>query len=116
MKKSEELSNVTLYEFYNEEIDERYELMMTYMTTRSSILKRINILKKSLVPNIVGGTGDRVKTDDGFKEVLSKIGDAHPGSNVHAKHGSKDIKREKSVATIKKHAAIQSRKNDTTKN
>ncbi len=67
-------------------------------------------------PNIVGGTGDRVKTDDGFKEVLSKIGDAHPGSNVHAKHGSKDIKREKSVATIKKHAAIQSRKNDTTKN
>ena len=61
-------------------------------------------------PNIVGGHGDRVKTDDGFKEVLSKIGDAHPGSNVHAKHGSKDIKREKSVATIKKHAAIQSRK------
>ena len=67
-------------------------------------------------PNIVGGVGDRVKTDSGFKEVLSKIGDAHPGSEVHAKHGSKDIKREKSVATIKKHAAIQSRKNDTTKN
>ena len=49
-------------------------------------------------------------TDSGFKEVLSKVGDAHPGSNVHAEHGTKDIKREKSVKTIQKHAKLQSEK------
>ena len=50
------------------------------------------------------------KVDGGFKDVLNKIGAAHPGSEVHSRHGSKDIKREKSVKTIKKHMDIQSRK------
>jgi hypothetical protein len=61
-------------------------------------------------PSIVGGHGDRVKIDGGMKDVLSKIGDAHPGSELHSKHGSKDIKREKSVETIKKHIDIQNKK------
>ena len=104
-----------LYEFYNEELGESYEMMMTIANKEKYLKKNPHIKQVIGAPNIVGGVGDRVKTDSGFKEVLSKIGDAHPGSNVHAKHGSKDIKREKSIATIKKHAAIQSRKNDTTK-
>ena len=104
------------YEFLNKETGQFEDHFMSY--TKLDEFKKNNphLLQQKSAPNIVGGHGDRVKTDDGFKEVLSKIGDAHPGSNVHAKHGSKDIKREKSVATIKKHAAIQSRKNDTTKN
>ena len=104
------------YEFLNKETGQFEDHFMSY--TKLDEFKKNNphLLQQITAPNIVGGHGDRVKTDDGFKEVLSKIGDAHPGSNVHAKHGSKDIKREKSVATIKKHAAIQSRKNDTTKN
>ena len=104
------------YEFLNKETGQFEDHFMSY--TKLDEFKKNNphLLQQISAPNIVGGHGDRVKTDDGFKEVLSKIGDAHPGSNVHAKHGSKDIKREKSIATIKKHAAIQSRKNDTTKN
>ena len=104
------------YEFLNKETGQFEDHFMSY--TKLDEFKKNNphLLQQISAPNIVGGHGDRVKTDDGFKEVLSKIGDAHPGSEVHAKHGSKDIKREKSVATIKKHAAIQSRKNDTTKN
>ena len=104
------------YEFLNKETGQFEDHFMSY--TKLDEFKKNNphLLQQISAPNIVGGHGDRVKTDDGFKEVLSKIGDAHPGSEVHARHGSKDIKREKSVATIKKHAAIQSRKNDTTKN
>ena len=104
------------YEFLNKETGQFEDHFMSY--TKLDEFKKNNphLLQQISAPNIVGGHGDRVKTDDGFKEVLSKIGDAHPGSEVHAKHGSQDIKREKSVATIKKHAAIQSRKNDTTKN
>ena len=98
------------YEFLNKETGLFEDHFMSY--TKLDEFKKNNphLLQQISAPNIVGGHGDRVKTDDGFKEVLSKIVDAHPGSNVHAKHGSKDIKREKSVATIKKHAAIQSRK------
>ena len=99
------------YDFENLETGCIEERIMSY--TKLEQFKKDNPHLRQVIlsaPTTVGGVGDRVKTDDGFKEVLSKIGDAHPGSNVHAKHGSKDIKREKSVATIKKHAAIQSRK------
>ena len=105
------------YDFENLETGCIEERIMSY--TKLEQFKKDNPHLRQVIlsaPTTVGGVGDRVKTDDGFKEVLSKIGDAHPGSEVHARHGSKDIKREKSVATIKKHAAIQSRKNDTTKN
>ena len=104
------------YEFLNKETGQFEDHFMSYTKLDEFKENNPHLLQQISAPNIVGGHGDRVKTDDGFKEVLSKIGDAHPGSNVHAKHGSKGIKREKSVATIKKHAAIQSRKNDTTKN
>lgn len=41
-------------------------------------------------PALVGGTGDRTKTDDGFKEVLSKIADANPNSALANTYGKKD--------------------------
>tara|TARA_Y100000004_G_scaffold142303_1_gene161850 strand:+ start:332 stop:643 length:312 start_codon:yes stop_codon:yes gene_type:complete len=99
------------YDFLNTETNEIEEHIMSY-TKLDEFKEKNPHLKQQILssPTTVGGVGDRVKTDDGFKEVLSKIGDAHPGSEVHARHGSKDIKREKSVAAIKKHAAIQSRK------
>tara|TARA_B100001939_G_scaffold156_1_gene139 strand:+ start:832 stop:1143 length:312 start_codon:yes stop_codon:yes gene_type:complete len=99
------------YDFENLETGCIEERIMSY--TKLEQFKKDNPHLRQVIlsaPTTVGGVGDRVKTDDGFKEVLSKIGDAHPGSEVHARHGSKDIKREKSVATIKKHAAIQARK------
>ena len=99
------------YDFENLETGCIEERIMSY--TKLEQFKKDNPHLRQVIlsaPTTVGGVGDRVKTDDGFKEVLSKIGDAHPGSEVHARHGSKDIKREKSVAAIKKHAAIQARK------
>ena len=96
------------YDFINKETGDITEYTMSYKDLDE--FKRNNPHLSQLIhaPKIVGGHGDRVKTDDGFKEVLSKVGDAHPGSNVHAEHGTKDIKREKSVKTIQKHAKLQS--------
>ena len=99
------------YDFENLETGCIEERIMSY--TKLEQFKKDNPHLRQVIlsaPTTVGGVGDRVKTDDGFKEVLSKIGDAHPGSEVHARHGSKDIKREKSVQTIKKHMDIQSKK------
>ena len=44
-----------LYEFYNEEIDERYELMMTY-DNKVKYLKKNPHIKEIIGANIVGGT------------------------------------------------------------
>jgi hypothetical protein len=41
---------------------------------------------------LIGGTGDRTKPDDGFKEVLSKIADANPTSKLADDYGKKDKK------------------------
>lgn len=49
-------------------------------------------------PGLVGGTGDRTKPNDGFKEVLSKISEANPHSALANTYGHKD------------HASVQKRK------
>ena len=98
------------YDFLNKETGEIKEYFMSYKDLDEFKKNNPHLLQQESAPNIVGGHGDRVKTDDGFKEVLSKVGDAHPGSVVHERHGSKDIKREKTVQTIKKHVDIQSKR------
>jgi hypothetical protein len=52
---------------------------------------------------IVGGVSITDKTPNGFKEVLSKISEAHPSSSVAKKHGKKTIKQIKTEQIVKKH-------------
>lgn len=94
------------YEFLNKETGQFEDHFMSY--TKLDEFKKNNphLLQQISAPNIVGGHGDRVKTDDGFKEVLSKIGEGHKGSHLHKASG-KDIKTRE---IVKKHAAIQARK------
>ena len=103
-------NNMPNYDFLNKETGEIKEYFMSYKDLDEFKKNNPHLLQQVSAPNIVGGHGDRVKVDGGFKDVLNKIGDAHPKLEVHARHGSKDIKREKSVQTIKKHMDIQSKK------
>jgi hypothetical protein len=98
------------YEFLNNKTGEVEEHFMSY--TKLDEFKENNPHLKQQIssPNIVGGFGDRVKTDGGFKDVLNKIGNAHPGSEVHSRYGTKDIKREKTLEVVKKHAKLQQEK------
>ena len=99
-----------IYVFYNPHTGVEWEELM-YISKMERFLETHPWCELRIqAPNIVGGHGDRVKIDGGMKDVLNKIGDAHPGSELHARHGSKDIKREKSVKTIKKHVDIQNKK------
>jgi hypothetical protein len=43
-------------------------------------------------PNIIGGTGDRTRPPDGFKQVLSRVADANPTSALADDYGRKDKK------------------------
>jgi hypothetical protein len=95
------------YDFLNTETNEIEEHMMSY--TKLDEFKENNPHLKQQISalNIVGGTGDRVKTDAGFKEVLSRIGDAHPGSSLNTNKSIKDIKTKE---IVKKHIHKQAKK------
>jgi hypothetical protein len=47
------------------------------------------------------------KTDGGFKEVLSKIGEAHPESELAKQTTKKTIKQIKTEQVVKKHLKRQ---------
>jgi len=54
-------------------------------------------------PKIVSGVSTTNRVPDGFKEVLSKVSEAHPTSVVAQKHGKKSIKQIKTEQIVKKH-------------
>ena len=98
-----------IYVFFNPDTGVEWEELMSISKMERFLETHPHCELRIQAPNIVGGHGDRVKIDGGMKDVLNKIGDAHPGSELHSRHGSKNIKREKSVETIKKHIDIQNK-------
>ena len=97
------------YDFYNEETGELVEYTMSWRDLDDFKLNNPHLKQQVSAPQIVGGTGDRVKTDAGFKEVLSKVGDAYPGSTVDQRYIGVPIKDQKTREIVKKHMDIQSK-------
>ena len=65
--------------------------------------KHIKILPPTTL-NIVSSVGNiDSKTDNGWKEVLSKVSEAHPASNLAAQYGKKSVKDTQVESIIKKH-------------
>ena len=95
-----------LYEIENTENGEVFEVMMKIADKDKMLAKNPHFKQIIGAPNIVGGHGDRVKTDDGFKEVLSKIGESHKGSHLH----KDSVKDSATKRIIKKHMDIQSKR------
>jgi hypothetical protein len=94
------------YDFLNTETGDLEEHFMSYKDLDEFKKNNPHLMQQITAPNIVGGHGDRVKTDAGFKEVLSKIGEGHPGSHLHKK-SAKEIKTRE---VVNKHIALQSKK------
>jgi len=95
------------YEFLNKETGDFEEHFMSYKDLDKFKENNPHLLQQITAPQIIGGHGDRVKTDAGFKEVLARIGEGHPGSKLNQGKSIKDIKT-KEVA--KKHIALQNKK------
>jgi hypothetical protein len=95
------------YDFLDNETGEVTEHFMSY--TKLDQFKEDNPNLKQVIgaPMITGGVGDRVKTDDGFKEVLSKVGKAYPGSDVDRRYNGTSVKDSQTRAIVKKHMDIQ---------
>lgn len=93
------------YDFINKETGDIKEYTMSYKDLDEFKKNNPHLSQLIGTPMIVGGHGDRVKTDDGFKEVLSKIGENHKGSHLH----KDSVKDSATKRIIKKHMDIQSK-------
>jgi hypothetical protein len=94
-----------LYDFYNPETDEQWEAKMSYEEMKQFVADNPH-LQQVFSMNIVGGTGSGgIKTDDGFKEVMSRIAEANPYSPLAKEYGAKDslsVKKRNAVDKVRK--------------
>ena len=94
------------YNFYNSKTKKTYTDLMS-ISEMEEFIKNKYI--KLLVPtqlNIVSSVGNiDSKTDGGWKEVLSKVSEAHPASNLAAQYGKKSVKDTQIDKVIKTHRA-----------
>jgi hypothetical protein len=100
------------YDFLNTETNEVEEHFMT-ISGKEKFLKDNPHMKQTYtkVPGIVRGSNMSMNVDNhGFKEVLQKVGEAHPGSDVANEHTRRSTKEVKTREVVEKHAKIQSRK------
>jgi hypothetical protein len=93
------------YNFLNTETGESFEAMMKIAEREIFLKENPQIQSIIMAPNIVSGVSSskQNRVPDGFKEVLSKVAEAHPNSQVGDRHGNKSIKQVKSEQVVKKH-------------
>lgn len=100
------------YDFLNTETNEVEEHFMT-ISAKEKFLEDNPHMKQhyTKVPGIVSGTISAGNVDNhGFKEVLQKVGEGHPGSAIAHEHTRRTGKEIKTRQVVEKHAKIQSRK------
>ena len=96
------------YDFINTKTGKKFTEFMS-ISEKEVYLKKNKHIKQGIGKiNIVSGTG--IKTDSGWKDMLSRIGDAHPGSKVHDAYGNKSTKDIKTRQVLEKHRKIQASK------
>lgn len=101
-----------IYTFENKKTNEIYNETMTISEMEKYLRKNKHIKQIISCVNIVGGvSGISYKQDNGFKEVLSKVAEAHPQSALANEMGTKSTKQIKTEQVIKKHRARQRGKN-----
>jgi hypothetical protein len=98
------------YDFENSETGCIEERFMSYKVLDQ--FKKDNPHLKQVIltaPPTTGGVGDRVKIDGGFKEVLSNVGKAYPGSDVDKRYNGMGVKESKTREVVRKHIKLQNK-------
>ena len=99
------------YRFYNSKTKEEYTDLMSISEMEELIKKKHIKLLPPTQLNIVSSTGTiDGKTDSGWKEVMSKISEAHPKSELAKRYGKKSVKDTQIERVIKKHRAKKANK------
>ena len=92
------------YRFYNRKTGLVYEEYMMISEMEKLVKKKHIELLPPTQMNIVSSVGSvDSKTDSGFKEVLSKVSEAHPNSPLASRYGKRSIKDTQIERVRKKH-------------
>jgi len=95
------------YTFEDTNTGEVFETLMR-ISERDEYLQQNPHIQQIITgaPSIVGGTGG-MKNDSGWKENMSRIAEAHPGSPLADRYGQKSTKEIKTREVLKKHKVIE---------
>jgi len=92
------------FRFLNTETGEEFEDFVSN-TIKTELLEKNQHIKQ--LPSafaIISGVGSvESKTDAGWKEVISKVSEAHPDSALADRYGKKSIKQIKTSNAVNKH-------------
>lgn len=91
------------YSFLDNQTGEEFDLFMKISEREEFLRKNPHIQTIVKAPSIVSGVSTTNKVPEGFKEVLSKVAEAHPTSELGNRYGRKSIKEVKTREIIKKH-------------
>lgn len=91
------------YSFINNDTGEEFDMFMRISEREEYLKTNPNIQPIVTAPAIVSGVAGQRRVPDGFKDVLSKVSEAHPTSEVAKRHGKKSIKQVKTDQIVKKH-------------
>ena len=94
------------YKFKNNETGEEFEEFFTMSGREDYLKENPHIHQMPSMFAMSGGTGDRIKNDDGWKEQMSRIAEANPGSAVADRYGKESTKSAKTRQVLKKHGVI----------
>jgi len=103
---------VPIYTFENNKTGEVYDDMMS-ISEKETFLKKNKHIKQlvtriNISSGVVGMGG--MKNDNGWKEMQSRIAEAHPASEFAKQHGKRSIKDVKTQQVVEKHRKRQAQR------
>lgn len=94
------------YNFKNTETGEEFEEFFTNANREKYLEENPHIQQLPSMFSMVGGHGDRIKNDGGWKENMSRIAEAHPGSPLASRYGKDSTKNINTRNVLKKHKVL----------
>jgi hypothetical protein len=92
------------YDFMNEETGEMESHQLRISELDKFKIENPHLSQRLLkAPKMISGTGLQGKMDDGWKENLTRIAEAHPTSALADRVGGRTTKTVKTQEAIKKH-------------
>jgi hypothetical protein len=102
-----------LYDFRNTVTGEETEEFLSIAEKEQYLLDNPDLIPVMLgSPQTVGGVGEIIsKTDNGWKDTLGRIADAHPYSPLGAEHGTKkdaeSVKLRNTIRDVRKRTGME---------
>jgi Sec7-like guanine-nucleotide exchange factor len=92
-----------IYEFLDTKTSESFEQIMKISEREVFLLNNPHIQPIISAPMLVSSVSTIGKLPEGFKEVLSKVGEAHPDSKIGREYGNKTNAQVKARDIVEKY-------------